>query len=274
MNPAPEHLEGLSNDQRILLECHQAIKTGEFNEKYLYRRIGPISPARWLTLAIRILAAYTRTPNPSDPVIALVKYIVDIYIPGWFKFKNSRMDRVPEIVFDLWKVMKKEFSGELCTLFQNCVQKLGFCFIKQNFILSLVCSKEKDIRFIGVETIRRCRDSLNTKCNEYAKKIPTLSFDCEKWTQMINLDSVQKHDEPPATRDFSIPELHNLLEKDMLSRSFPCHSQSVERAVQMVSQTCPLVYGQETRHQYLKVRMLSQIARKGPHSKEYYESIP
>ena len=84
-----EFIEDLSNDQRLLYECYKAVTTGKISEEWLGRRIGPMTEARWMTRSIRVLALYTRKQNPSDSVIDLVKFIIHIYVPGWFSIKQS-----------------------------------------------------------------------------------------------------------------------------------------------------------------------------------------
>ena len=47
-----EYRKDLSNDQRLLLEYVQGIAVGKVNSQFALRKIGPLNPSRWLTLAI------------------------------------------------------------------------------------------------------------------------------------------------------------------------------------------------------------------------------
>ena len=52
---------------------------------------------------------------------------------------------------------------------------------------------------------------------------------------------------------------------------YPSHSQSVERAVKLVSEASQCVYGQARRHQHILGKVKSRKLRKSFSSKGYYE---
>ena len=75
-------LKELSNDQRLLYEYCKGIGCGRVDERWAVRKIGPLSHARWLMLATRILCLYTRDNKPSSNLTKLVHYIVRVYAPA------------------------------------------------------------------------------------------------------------------------------------------------------------------------------------------------
>ena len=54
----------LNNDQKLLLEYCVSISSGEIDKSLVSRKLGPLCHSRWFTLAIRLLALYTREKKP------------------------------------------------------------------------------------------------------------------------------------------------------------------------------------------------------------------
>ena len=67
-----EDLSNLSTYQRLLCEYIKGIGSRKVDEKYSSWKIGQLHHARRLTLAIRLLAVYTREESPSGNLIKLV----------------------------------------------------------------------------------------------------------------------------------------------------------------------------------------------------------
>jgi hypothetical protein len=72
--PADNIMADISNNQRILLEYMLGVSSEEVAEEFVYRKLGPVSHARWLTTASRILMLYTRAEEPSDVLRLLVLF--------------------------------------------------------------------------------------------------------------------------------------------------------------------------------------------------------
>ena len=75
-------------------------------------------------------------------------------------------------------------------------------------------------------------------------------FDASRWQDLISLDTLAVDEEPPKTKSMNLDEIRTL-EGECELPIFPCHSQTVERAVQVISKTCQFV---SIRHKGLKVQ--------------------
>ena len=84
-----------STEQRLLYDYTKEIGSGKVGEKYSFWKIGQLYHARWRTLAMRLLADYTREEFPSRNLIKPVHYIVKVYVPSWFGIKSS--SKLPEV---------------------------------------------------------------------------------------------------------------------------------------------------------------------------------
>ncbi|GBN56983.1 hypothetical protein AVEN_233686-1 [Araneus ventricosus] len=98
------HIRDLSDDQRYLKEMFQAVSVGNCPTDLANIKPGPVVHSRWLTTASRILRLYVSTRNPSDNLVILVTYIMNVYTPDWFgiKMKFSKKEGSRH----LWKILK------------------------------------------------------------------------------------------------------------------------------------------------------------------------
>lgn len=80
----------LSKDQQYLFDISTAIKSGNCPEDLSIRDPGPLSHARWLTAANRVLRLYASVITPSDEHKLLVSFILKSYMPVWFNIKKSK----------------------------------------------------------------------------------------------------------------------------------------------------------------------------------------
>ena len=78
----------LSKDQLYLKRICQAVMSGDVPEDLANMEPGPLSHARWLTLANRITRKFVSTPNPSKKFQEIVHVIVHFYAPSWFQIKT------------------------------------------------------------------------------------------------------------------------------------------------------------------------------------------
>ena len=56
-----EIINGLSTDQRLLLEYVKVVSSSRVESRFASWKIGPLNHARWLTLAIRLLCLNTQS---------------------------------------------------------------------------------------------------------------------------------------------------------------------------------------------------------------------
>ena len=75
----------LSTDQRYLYEMCKAVSMGKMSEELGRRSRGALHHARWLTRANQILRLYVSSLNPSDKLKDLVKIVMQLYAPGFFR---------------------------------------------------------------------------------------------------------------------------------------------------------------------------------------------
>lgn len=71
----------LSSDQKYLFDICTSISAGNVSHRLAARTIGPMSKARWVTTACRILRVYIAEENPSQILCILAQYVMLVYAP-------------------------------------------------------------------------------------------------------------------------------------------------------------------------------------------------
>ena len=92
----------LSNDQKFLLEYCISISSGEIDKSLVSRKLDSLCHSRWLTLAIRLLALYTREKKLNETLKKPVSYTIKVYAFSWFENKtSSKLHEAPKILFTI-----------------------------------------------------------------------------------------------------------------------------------------------------------------------------
>ncbi|XP_047127194.1 uncharacterized protein LOC124808186 [Hydra vulgaris] len=259
----------------MLLEYSIGISRGFSDNKYLRKKIGPICHARWLTTAVRILALYTRTINPSRELKIFVEYIQTVYTPMWFNIKKSKsFTEGPKLIFQfIQRILRLDTEVQNITL--PIIYRNSFCLQPENFIAALLYSEEQVYRTIAVVKILETKKTLikdpknGLKDGIRVNAIPIIDCRCKNWSKLINLYDIDCF-EPPCVEDISNEELLNMIPNQGKAPNFPCHSQTVERAVKMTSDASGKFINLKKRNAYILAKCQSQKKRKYFRTKKDY----
>jgi len=279
--PDPKDIEGLSDDQRILLEYMFGVGCGTVDEKFVKRKPGPLNHSRWLTTATRILILYTRTVSPSETLKVIVTFIVKSYAPTWFavRMKNNFL-LGPSVLFDMIQGVKaveenvltfitprKEGEEPLTDKVFRVLARNAFCCLGENFLASLLFSDEKSHRQVAVNKILQIRSGPEMKL--IPTRIPKINFEAKEWSELVDISTIQCH-VPPCVAHLTNEDLESLISVCEFCPGYPLHSQSVERAVKLTSEASKRSYIWEKRHQYIVATTKSQAKRPQFRSKSDY----
>ena len=141
----------LSNDQKLLLEYCVSISSGEIDKSLVSRKLSPLCHSRWLTLAIRSLALYTREKKPNETLKKPVSYIIKVYAFAWFEIKtSSKLHKAPKILFTISRLNQlpdedvKEFAHQ-------SIQGNVFCLLPVNFVHAMIKNSRLILVFAEME---------------------------------------------------------------------------------------------------------------------------
>ena len=266
----------LSCDQQLLYRWTKAIAVGVVPADLACRVAGPINHSRWLTLAIRLMQLYTVTPNPSDGLQRAVRYIIQVYVPGWFQIKcHSKFTFGPLNLFHQMCLTNTQ-PLETQSIVKKVLQRNAYFADPGVLLVSMLESDQKEARTKAVNIVNVVRASPpkppRAKCLRKMRKfqIPPLNWDAEVWWEIIDWSKVVVF-EPALLSEISNDELFQSIQAPLNFPNFPCHSQSVERAVKLVTEAAFKVCGADRRHNHIVSVLASRKARKPFKSKKHYK---
>lgn len=261
-NPIPEvNISELSSDQKYLYKISSAVMSGECSQELADLQPGPMSHSRWLTTASRILRLYVSSNNPSENLLVLATYVVRVYVPLWFAIKtNPGCYDGPR---HLWKMI--QFSRYLPQNLKNIVdvviQRNAFFAHPENMLLAMLTDGDNVIRELAFRRVLKAKvqQTATEGIGVRQFRVPKINFDAQKYYEMIDYESYINA-LPPLIRSLTCEEIESYIndnEKLLPLAKFPCHTQSVERCIRLVTEASAAV-GESERDGYIRSRIKSR----------------
>lgn len=254
----------LSSDQSYLYEMVQSISDGRCSEALLKREPGPMAHSRWLTTANRILRLYVATHQPHPNLITLTTFVMKVYAPMWFEIK-----RFPSCFFGarhLHKTIRisRYLPHNLKAVIDPVIQRNGYFGHPENILLAMLADDKLHIRKLALRRICKLREKPIT----YRKFVlpPFKMNSCTYWDMVDWHNDITPYSEPPILMKYSKEDLQEMeLEPKnctvfMEVGNLPCHTQAVERAVKLMTETATKVCGQQSRDGVIRNTLLSRQA--------------
>ena len=262
-----EVVQSLSTDAKLLHNMCQLANTGNSSidcESLTKATIGKLFLSRWLTMATRVVRVYIAISEESElyfKVFTLVKYIVGVYWKMHIatKYKSSIIDGPQHIFDEISSIRKLEFDkhtdGSVDVLHKS-IQTNCYFVHPENILLAMLGDKKKTVRAEAVRMITKVR-RLGRPTNDIREfHLPELNFSAKNYYELVNFygkrGSILMYKsksrgtlavtEPPLL--MKCRDLKQFISKP-LSLHYPCHTQSVERAVKLTTETTKRVSGQK-----------------------------
>lgn len=250
----PEIVRDLSSDQKYLYELIDAIQSGIFTDSLAKRKPGPLNHARFLTLACRILRLYVATQNPSKELQILAQFIIRCYGPMWFKIKQKpELFEAPRHLFQFIKSIEW-LPKNVKNVVQSSINRNCFYAHPENLLLSMLVDEQYDVRKKAVDIILKARsessDSQNTPVRKF--KLPNINYDAKVYYDLVDWQNIIVN-EPPLSKTLTESRLSDcvLYKNNEIRKTIegiPSHTQAVERAIKLVTETSSHVSGECARN--------------------------
>ena len=248
-----EVVSDLSRDQKLLYRYIKAVSSGVVPPSLVTQQVGQINHSRWLTLAIRMLQLYTRTPQPSEGLKAIVRFIQQVYGPSWFAIKCSKkFTSGPALLFQQMNLIKTQ-PVAIQKIVKPVVQRNAFMAEPGIMLCSMLESPSLSVRRLAMEKIMKLRNKPPRKPRAKllrgirSLKLPALNWNPYSWTDIIDWEKTTIH-EPFIIECLSDEDIAASWWQPPCFPSFPLHTQTVERAVKLVTEASSKVEGEERRH--------------------------
>lgn len=270
-----EVFKELSTDQQYLYKICHAIQSGKVDTSLANMKPGPMVFSRFVTTACRVLRYYVSTDRPSRKLIALASFVVQVYGPMWFNIKSEdSIATSPKHLFEYIKLTRENTEKTIQNIVFSVIERNSYFAHAENVLLTMLVDENRTIREQAVTAIlkRRALPGENSNTNRIFIK-PKLNFNAKNYYEMCSIDDF----EPPMTKNLSDESLKLCIENNgsITDRSagFPCHTQCVERIIQLVSKTSSQVFGEKNRNQRIQAtiesRAILPVARTKKHYAEY-----
>lgn len=204
---------------------------------------------------------YISTESPTFELKQTVLFILNSYMPVWFDIKkNSSFTDGPKHVFKVIQT-SRYLPANLRQVVEPVIERNSFFAHPENLLLSMVMDDRKHIRELGLRRIIKSRQRSAKEKSIRSFFPPKLNFDAENYFEIIDWSSCKLFS-PPILRNIDDDTILSLIHCETAPnwniRSFPCHTQAVERCVKLVTEASGKVCGAENRDGYIRSTLLSR----------------
>lgn len=255
-----------SADQKYLFNMCKAISTGHVSESLAKQTIDEVSHSRWHTTGGRVLREYVSNPKPSAVLRVLAEYIVKVYAVMHFNIKaNSCCTYGARHVANLIK-LSRFLPKKALKIIDPIIMRNGYFAHSENVILTMLDDEREWIRQLGYMRVLHAREhNENDPDNVRKFEVPQMYTDFESYENMINWN--ETFFEPPILRNVEInhDNYGELAQKKITEHEFgcdllniPCHTQAVERCVQLVARAAKNVCDEDAREGFVLTTLKSR----------------
>ena len=195
------------------------------------------------------------TGNVLSRFESIINFVVNVYFRLYFdiKVKNSLVHGPHHIVTAL-RLLRSQ-PEEVRHIVTRYVCSGAHHAHSESVILTLLASESENDRALGVELVLKIRgDDEYGDVSVRKHKTPSLNLEATSPANLICWEDEECY-EPIFTCQMSRDEIEELRSKPLEAPDFPIHTQSTERAVQLVSQAAQAVFGPDRRDGYVRARI-------------------
>ena len=118
---------------------------------------GKMVTSRWLTTGLRVAIKYTRTRRPTKLLIRLVTVCLNLYFPGWFKFKCRPHIQNGATNFYYLLKLSKDLPKEDMEIAHKVLQDNAHWAHSENITIAMLADEREEIRRKAVLHIMKAR---------------------------------------------------------------------------------------------------------------------
>ncbi|CAH2098786.1 unnamed protein product [Euphydryas editha] len=155
------------------------------------------------------------------------------------------------------------------------IQRNAYFAHPENILLAMLGDERQMIREKAVNLILQTRQE-NVSSAEVAEvrsfNVPPLNMNAKDYTEMIDWKKIEVT-EPPLIKDLNEDDLRNIIENGLKSDilAYPCHNQSVERSIKLVTEASSKVCSSTSRDGFIRATLQSRKELPKFETKKDYE---
>ena len=271
----------LSTDQYYAYKICMAVMVGHVPQDIELLEVGELFHSRWITLGCRILRFYVSQEKPSPNLKLIAEFCIKVYFPSWFLIKRKhKLTESSRNFFSLMQSVKRFPNARVKSIAMRVISYNAYSAHPENVLLCMLGDDDDDVRRIAVNKILNIRGRLpgfqidddfeggsveedeqpaeSTKNQSVGRRfcVAKINLEANVYYRMVNLNR-QDVTEPPVTKRMSVESIEQFRTKP-LRLDHPCHNQSVERHVKLVSEASQTVVGFEKRDGLIRMKIKSR----------------
>ncbi|GBM10981.1 hypothetical protein AVEN_1318-1 [Araneus ventricosus] len=252
----------LSCDQKYLLDISTAISSGVGSSDLAKRQPGTLNLARWIKTANRILRLYISTSNPPNELIALVVFILRVYVPSWFriKFHHSIKDGARH----LWHFISSSryLFKKYHDIIESDISRNAYFVAPENMFLSMLTDERCHIRTLAALRIIKAREIFPDGNCVRRFVIPAVNFRATDYVDLIDWQACNVTP-PKVLKHISSHELLKMIQDDVPMDGwdfikFRLNTQAVERIVKLITEASRKRVGPQNRDGFIRATLESR----------------
>ena len=245
-----EVVRQLSRDQGLAYRYGHGVQNGVLPDDLVSAVIGPLVTSRWITTGVRVLCKYTRTRRPTKRLQRLVHVALNLYFPGWFRFKSRQHIQDGSKNFYYLIELTRDLHPEDRDIAQATLQNNAYWAHSENIAISMLGDESETVRRKAVLWVRRAREEFSVTDHPRQFVPPKVNFHARDYTEMINWVEVPCT-EPPLTMGMTMEEVMVALKEPLRFPNYPNHTQRVEAMVRVVTEVADKRAGYDARQRMI-----------------------
>lgn len=186
-------------------------------------------------------------------------------MPMWFSIRTSiYFTDGPKLIYQSIQ-SSRYLSKDLHKIVDPVIERNSFFVHPKHLMLAMAMIQDdrKHIRELGLRRILKARQVDQKRKNIRSFMTPKLNFNAQDYSELINWMDCDLSS-PPLLKDISDDEIKSHIESDSVPnwdttfKTFPVHTQAVERCVKLVTEASRKVCGAESRDGFVRTTLLSR----------------
>ena len=184
-------------------------------------------------------------------------FVMQVYAPLWFSSKRKNLLQDAPMRLYCMPAWSRYLNARLQAVVDRVIERNAFAAHPDNVLFAMLHDERAHIRELGCRRIQNARSSDNPQAvRQFA--VPPINLDATDYYDLICwFDGSTDITSPPVLRDIVTGDIAQLPR----SFSFPCHTQSVERMIRVVTEASLQVVGQVSRDGLIKSRLQARSQR-------------
>ena len=188
-----------------------------------FKSVGHVHNARWITTASNLLVLYMQEENPSDDLVLLVTFIVNVYVPALLKIKMTpHCSNGPRHIFEIIQLARNLLEidhPDVYSVVTACIEDNSYYLHPEQVLLAMATDPEEKVRDEGIQMIEKFREQDKYRKSECIglmkirafRKPQNIDFSAKNYFTMVNMNEFDQFDvcSPAMLRDYSIDDIRN-----------------------------------------------------------------